>query len=161
MNVAVKKPNGLPRSIRLIKSTEFGAVLSANKTKLIRSYSDFFSVSALKTDNVGCIRFGFTVGKQNAHLSVERVMVKRLLREKARQSRLILLNALEGRKYGLDINFRLKRKLPVCSLNGLSKKARKKMIQSDIDRLFDYFVSKVSYQRAGDAEFVKNSDCCH
>lgn len=88
-------------------------------------------------------------------------MVKRLLREKARQSRLVLAKAIEGRKYGLDINFRLKRKLPVCSLNGLGKKARKKMIQSDIDRLFDYFVSKVSYQGAECAEFVKNSDSCH
>ena len=42
VNATVNKPNGLPRSIRLIKSAEFGAVLSANKTKLIRSYSDFF-----------------------------------------------------------------------------------------------------------------------
>ena len=158
MNVAVIKPNGLPRSVRLIKSAEFGAVLSANKEKLIRSYSDFFTVSALKTDRVGCVRFGFTVGKQNAHLSVERALIKRLLREKARNSRLILLNALNDRQFGLDINLRLKCKLPVCTSDTLSKKARKKLIRSDIDKLFEYFIKKVSSQRCGCERSFVNSD---
>lgn len=144
MNAKVNKPNGLPRSFRLIKSAEFGAVLSADRTKLIRCYSDFFTVSALKTDKVGLIRFGFTVGKQNAHLSVDRAMVKRLLREKARQSRLAVLRALNGRNYGLDINFRLKRRLPKSGSHDLTKKARKFLIQNDIDRLFEYFISKVT-----------------
>ena len=34
VNDTVNKPNGLPRSIRLIKSAEFGAVLSANKLEV-------------------------------------------------------------------------------------------------------------------------------
>lgn len=144
MNATVNKPNGLPRSIRLIKSAEFGAVLSANKTKLIRSYSDFFTISALKTDQIGLVRFGFTVGKQNAHLSVERALVKRLLREKARTSRQTLIQALSDRQYGLDINCRLKRKLPDCSQQDLSKMARKILIRNDIEKLFGYFLSKVS-----------------
>lgn len=144
MNATVNKPNGLPRSIRLIKSAEFGAVLSANKTKLIRSYSDFFTICALKTDQIGLVRFGFTVGKQNAHLSVERALVKRLLREKARTSRQTLIQALSDRQYGLDINCRLKRKLPDCSQQDLSKKARKILIRNDIEKLFGYFLFKVS-----------------
>ncbi len=144
MNATVNKPNGLPRSIRLIKSAEFGAVLSANKTKLIRSYSDFFTISALKTDQIGLVRFGFTVGKQNAHLSVERALVKRLLREKARTSRQTLIQALSDRQYGLDINCRLKCRLPDCSHKDLSKKARKILIRNDIEKLFGYFLSKVS-----------------
>lgn len=144
MNATVNKPNGLPRSIRLIKSAEFGAVLSANKTKLIRSYSDFFTISALKTDQIGLVRFGFTVGKQNAHLSVERALVKRLLREKARTSRQTLIQALSDRQYGLDINCRLKCRLPDCSQKDLSKKARKILIRNDIEKLFGYFLFKVS-----------------
>ena len=144
MNATVNKPNGLPRSIRLIKSAEFGAVLSANKTKLIRSYSDFFTISALKTDQIGLVRFGFTVGKQNAHLSVERALVKRLLREKARTSRQTLIQALSDRQYGLDINCRLKCRLPDWSQQYLSKKARKILIRNDIEKLFGYFLSKVS-----------------
>lgn len=144
MNATVNKPNGLPRSIRLIKSAEFGAVLSANKTKLIRSYSDFFTISALKTDQIGLVRFGFTVGKHNAHLSVERALVKRLLREKARTSRQTLIQALSDRQYGLDINCRLKCRLPDCSQKDLSKKARKILIRNDIEKLFGYFLSKVS-----------------
>lgn len=158
MNATVKKPNGLPRSIRLIKSAEFGAVLSANKNKMVRCYSDLFTVSALKTDKVGRVRFGFTVGKQNAHLSVERALIKRLLREKARQSRLTIVNALVDQEYGLDINFRLKCKLPSCGLNGLTKKARRKIIRNDIDKLFGCFVSKVTHQRGDSAKFVKTAD---
>lgn len=161
MNAAVNKPNGLPRSIRLIKSAEFGAVLSADNVKLIRSYSDLFTACALKTDKAGCVRFGFTVGKQNAHLSVERALVKRLLREKARQSRLTILEALADQGCGLDINFRLKCKLPVCGLNGLTKKARKKIIRNDLDKLFGYFVSKVTHQRSDSAKSVKITDSCH
>ena len=161
MNVAVIKPKGLPRSVRLIKSAEFGAVLSANKEKLIRSYSDFFTVSALITDKVGCVRFGFTVGKQNAHLSVERALVKRLLREKARNSRLSIVKALSGRNCGLDINFRLKCKLPPCAPNGLSKGARKVLIRNDIDKLFGFFISKVSYRGTCCEGSVTRADKAH
>ncbi len=161
MNITVSKPNGLPRSVRLIKSTEFGAVLSANKQKLIRSYSDFFTVSALKTDQVGRIRFGFTVGKQNAHLSVERALVKRLLREKARKSRTAIAESLRDRKYGLDINFRLKCKLPLCGSNGLTKEARKVLIRNDIEKLFGFFMSKVSYRGSDCERLVKGTDCNH
>ena len=161
VNDTVNKPNGLPRSIRLIKSAEFGAVLSANKAKLIRSYSDFFTVSALPTNKTGCVRFGFTVGKQNAHLAVERVMVKRLLREKARTSRLSIVNALSEKEIGLDINFRLKRKLPDCKIGGLTKKARKELIRNDIDKLWSYFVRKVSQWGSNGAISVKCVNCGH
>lgn len=162
MNATVNKPNGLPRSIRLIKSAEFGAVLSANKTKLIRSYSDFFTISALKTDQIGLVRFGFTVGKQNAHLSVERALVKRLLREKARTSRQTLIQALSDRQYGLDINCRLKRKLPDCSQQDLSKKARKILIRNDIEKLFGYFYPKCLSHRGNQSECPKvRTDCMY
>ncbi len=161
MNVAVNKPNGLPRSVRLIKSTEFGAVLSANKEKLIRAYSDFFTVSALKTDQVGQVRFGFTVGKQNAHLSVERALVKRLLREKARKSRVAIAESLKDRNFGLDINFRLKCKLPACHSNGLTKTARKILIRNDIEKLFGFFMSKVSYRGSNSGRSVKGTDRDH
>lgn len=38
----------------------------------------------METDAVGRLRFGVTVGKRNAHRSVDRATVKRILREKAR-----------------------------------------------------------------------------
>lgn len=144
MNTTVDKPNGLPRSIRLIKSAEFGAVLSVNKQDLIRAFSDFFAINALKTSPKARIRFGFTVGKHNARLSVERALVKRLLREKARTSRLHILDAIGDQEFGLDITLRLRRKLPDCSDGLLNKKARKELLRNDIDKLMDIFLRKVS-----------------
>ena len=144
MNTTVDKPNGLPRSIRLIKSAEFGAVLSANKQDLIRAFSDFFAIHALKTSQKACVRFGFTVGKHNARLSVDRALVKRLLREKAQTSRLRILEAISDQEFGLDITLRLKKKLPDCSDSLLNKKARKELLRNDIDKLMDHFLRKVS-----------------
>ena len=137
------KHNGLPRSFRLIKSAEFGAVLSAPKEKTLRCHSDYFSLSALKTENRGMVRFGFTVGKHNAHLSVERALIKRLLREAARTKRFDISEALTNHAYGLDINIRLKCKMPSVDSNALSKQARKKLLKNDIEALFFIFRRKI------------------
>lgn len=144
MTTTVLKPNGLPRSIRLIKSADFGAVLSCSRDQSIRAYSDFFSVTAKKTSHIKTVRFGFTVGKHNAHLSVERALIKRLLREASRQKRLLMLEALHDKTFGLDINFRLKCRLPVCSSNGLTKQARRLLLRNDIDKLMNLFIRKIS-----------------
>ncbi len=144
MTTTVLKPNGLPRTIRLIKSADFGAVLSCSRDQSIRAYSDFFSVSARKTSNLNTVRFGFTVGKHNAHLSVERALVKRLLREASRTNRLLMIEALQEKEYGLDINFRLKCRLPVCGSSGLTKQARKILLRNDIEKLMKHFISKLS-----------------
>lgn len=144
MTTTVLKPNGLPRTIRLIKSADFGAVLSCSRDQSIRAYSDFFSVSAKKTPNINTVRFGFTVGKHNAHLSVERALVKRLLREASRTNRQLMIEALQEKNYGLDINFRLKCRLPVCGSNGLTKQARKVLLRNDIEKLMKHFISKLS-----------------
>ena len=144
MHAPVNKPNGLPRSIRLIKSAEFGAVFFANKKQLIRSLSGFFTICALKTVPIGLVPFWFTVGKQNAPLSVCMALVKRVLRGEDCTRCVKLIQALSDRQYGLDINCRLKRKLPDCSQQDLSKKARKILIRNDIEKLFGYFLSKVS-----------------
>ena len=144
MTTTVLKPNGLPRTIRLIKSADFGAVLSCSRDQSIRAYSDFFSISAKKTPNINTVRFGFTVGKHNAHLSVERALVQRLLREASRTNRLLMIEALQEKNYGLDINFRLKCRLPVCGSNGLTKQARKVLLRNDIEKLMKHFISKLS-----------------
>lgn len=144
MTTTVLKPNGLPRSIRMIKSADFGAVLSCSRDQSIRAYSDFFSVTAKKTPQAHIVRLGFTVGKHNAHLSVERALVKRLLRESSRQKRQLMIEALQDKDYGLDINFRLKCRLPVCGSNGLTKQARKILLRNDIEKLMKIFISKLS-----------------
>ncbi len=149
MSATVVKPNGLPRSIRLIKSADFGAVLSSSKEDSIRAFTDYFSVKAMKTNNIGDVRLGFTVGKHNAHLSVERVLVKRLLREASRRQRKTIQELISNQNYGLDLNFRLKQKLPVCGSNELTKQARKVLLKQDIDKLLETFIAKLAKRGVG------------
>lgn len=144
MNKALGKPNGLPRSFRMIKSAEFGAVLSSPKQEQVRSFSNFFAVAAIKTPNTGVVRFGLTVGKHNARLSVERALVKRLLREASRKKRQTIQKFLENKDFGLDVSLRLKGRLPVCEPDGLSKQARKVLLRDDIDKLYFHFLRKLS-----------------
>ena len=82
------------------------------------------------------VRFGLTVGKHNARLSVERALVKRLLRESSRLKRQTILNFLENKDYGLNVSLCLKGRLPVCKPDGLSKQARKVLLRDDIEKLF-------------------------
>ena len=144
MKNALGKPNGLPRSFRMIKSADFGAVLSSPKQDQIRSFSDFFFVTAIKTPSSGVVRFGLTVGKHNARLSVERALVKRLLRESSRVKRQTIQNFLQGKDFGLDISLRLKGRLPVCDSSGLTKQARKVLLRDDIEKLYFHFLRKLS-----------------
>lgn len=144
MNKALGKPNGLPRSFRMIKSAEFGAVLSSPKQEQVRSFSTYFAVAAIRTSRKGVVRFGLTVGKHNARLSVDRALVKRLLRESSRVKRQTIQNCLQDKDYGLDISLRLKARLPVCEPDGLSKQARKVLLRDDIEKLYSYFLRKLS-----------------
>ena len=144
VNNALGKPNGLPRSFRMIKSAEFGAVLSSPKQEQVRSFSTYFAVAAIKTPNPGVVRFGLTVGKHNARLSVDRALVKRLLREASRVKRQTIQNSLLDKDYGLDVSLRLKGRLPVCEPDGLSKQARKILLRDDIEKLYFYFLRKLS-----------------
>ena len=144
VNKALGKPNGLPRSFRMIKSAEFGAVLSAPKQDQVRSFSTYFAVAAIKTPHPGLVRFGLTVGKHNARLSVDRALVKRLLREASRVKRQAIQNSLLDKDYGLDVSLRLKGRLPVCEPDGLSKQARKILLRDDIEKLYFYFLRKLS-----------------
>ena len=58
------------------------------------------------------VRFGFTVGKRNARRSVDRVLVKRILRESARHAapQVLVLCARHG--LAIDVSLRLKNPLP-------------------------------------------------
>lgn len=139
------KPNRLPRSFRMIKSADFGAVLSIPRDQTIRAFSDFFTVTVVKTPHVGVVRFGLTVGKKNAPLSVDRALVKRLLRESSRKKRLAILDFFPDSDFGLDISLRLKGKLPCCGAQGITKQARRVLLRNDIEKLYAFLFKKLSF----------------
>ena len=74
-----------------------------------RLASKYFSVNAMKfPENPGRLRYGITVGKRNAHRSVDRALVKRTLREAARKQAPALAALLGEQGVGLDVSLRLK-----------------------------------------------------
>lgn len=79
------------------------------------------------------IRFGFTVGKRNARRSVDRALVKRILREAARHAAPELLPRAD-RACAVDVSLRLKRPLPRAGRDiGLA--TLKSSLRADADAL--------------------------
>lgn len=58
--------------------------------------------------DVPSVRFGMTVGKRNARRSVDRALVKRIVRESSRRAAVELEAACAARGLRLDVAFRLK-----------------------------------------------------
>ena len=95
----------------MIKSASYGVVLSSRGPKTVRLSSRWLTLTALlkpESETGERLRFGFTVGKANAHRGVDRVLVKRILRESARLSK----PALAQSNVCADVVLRLKCRLP-------------------------------------------------
>ena len=75
---------GFPRSVRIIKSEDFGKLLRSENPGAVRLGRDLVSVNVLPNKDIGRVRFGFTVGKHNVPRSVDRALVKRVFRNVSR-----------------------------------------------------------------------------
>ena len=108
----------------------------------------------MENDAVGCLRFGVTVGKRNAHRSVDRAMVKRILREAARlnASRLEALLAQSDQAIGLDVSLRLKAPIS-CAGTAERHEARKRCLAQDAAKLLAQLELRMQhrYVQKGDA----------
>lgn len=125
---------GLPPARRLRKPAEFAAVLAARGPLALRSARSWFSMNALVRPEPLRIRFGFTVGKRNARRSVDRVLVKRILRESARHAAPAVLASCTAQPWAVDVSLRLKRPLPRAGRDiGLA--ALKTALRADADAL--------------------------
>lgn len=126
-----------PRSARVICSDDFGRLLRSSGPGSIRLGRDLVSVCAQTHGETGRVRFGFTVGKHNAPRSVDRALVKRVMRECARLTLpdIALICARNG--VGLDISLRLRgpikdvgRSLPVEEAKRLVRKGTKQCLNA-------------------------------
>jgi RNase P protein component len=77
------------------------------------------------------VRFGITVGKRNARRAVERSLVKRVLREAARQAASALDLAAGSRR--VDVVIRLKAPLPLA--DELPRSQLKRVLRAEADAL--------------------------
>lgn len=85
------------------------------------------------------VRFGLTVGKKMARRSVDRVLVKRILREAARHHAPALCTMAPE---PLDVVLRLKAPLPAPGSIGVT--ALKRALRADIDTLLARFGERLA-----------------
>ncbi len=121
-----------PKRFRLVKSADFGKLLTIRDGRAIRVSSQFFSVTVVtRNKKEGPIRIGITVGKKNAHRSVDRALVKRVLRETARKQAPYLIALLCETEVGLDVSLRLKISLLQIPESKRGVNALKKVLSQD------------------------------
>lgn len=91
----------------------------------------------------GRLRYGITVGKKNAHRSVDRALVKRILREAARKQAPDLVSCLCEQDMGLDVSLRLR--VPLKGIPGIEQgvTALKQSLHSDVDQLMQALLRRV------------------
>lgn len=102
---------GFPRSVRIIKSEDFGKLLRSENPGAVRLGRDLVSVNVLPNRDIGRVRFGFTVGKHNVPRSVDRALVKRVFRDVSRHDLPQFRSLAEELGVGLDIGLRIRRPL--------------------------------------------------
>ena len=102
-----------PKSARIVSSDDFGAILRSDGPGVIRLGRDSVSLCAQAHLKTGRVRFGFTVGKKNVRRSVDRALVKRVMRECARAALPRMRDVCDKRGLGLDISLRYRTPLLV------------------------------------------------
>lgn len=108
------------------------------KTRNERTFfarSCYFSLQAMCTEVPERLRFGITVGKRNAPRSVDRALIKRILREAARHQAPNLLPLLREAGSGLDVSLRLKEPLHRIAGFDAGVTALKKALHEDANLL--------------------------
>ncbi len=134
----------LPKDNRLRKSYEFVAVLAARSPEALRLFSDWFEVKVLTHPAPGKLRFGFTVGKKFAANSVDRNLVRRILREAARCRASVFSEVIFQKNIGLDVSLRLIRKIDDNPSLPKTASTLKKVLRADADALLDKLFKEFS-----------------
>ncbi len=128
-----------PRCLRLIRSEDFGVLVRERNENTFGTAMGVFSVSARWIpEATSGLRIGVTVGKRNCPRSIDRALIKRILKEAARH-RAPQLQALLATHapHGLDLSLRLRTpyKAIVAELGAMP--AIRQRLRRDADALFD------------------------
>jgi len=128
------------REKKIKKSSEFATVLQARGVGVCRLSNKWFETKVLLKKEPG-LRFGLTVGKINARRSVDRVLIKRILREVARHRAADIESVLSEDK-GIDVTIRLKKKIPKIGIE-VSLDGFKKSLGDDADFLLTLLCNRL------------------
>lgn len=120
----------------------------ANGPHCVRLGRGIVSTCALSRPGQGQVRFGLTVGKVNAPRSVDRALVKRIMRECARHRREILADFCCAQKIDLDIGIRLRG--PIKNVGRtLSVQEAKARVRNATEQCLDVLSKRLGFTNKG------------
>lgn len=124
-----------PRSLRLIKSEDYGVLARTRNALSFGLAAQYFTLSAVwRHQHSQPLRFGVTVGKKQAPRSVDRQLVKRIIREGLRHEAKGL-KAYCPEHCGIDVVVRLRAPLGAIAYFPKSRRALKACLHADLQTL--------------------------
>ena len=134
-------------SLRRLKTpAEFSVLLRAPRERSIRAERQMLSINAawvtaasrsLSGTKSGAVRFGVTVGKRNARRSVDRTLVKRIVREACRRRAAAFEDCAAQASARIDIALRLKASLVNEHGAPVAMRVWRRQIRADADSLLE------------------------
>ncbi|HVG03653.1 MAG TPA: ribonuclease P protein component [Burkholderiaceae bacterium] len=140
-------------SLRRLKTpAEFSALLRAPRERSIRAARTMLSINAAwepaNGDAVGRVRFGVTVGKRNARRSVDRALIKRVVREACRHYAAPFEDCATQGSARIDIALRLKSSLVDAHGAPLSMRAWRRQVRTDANDLLQAALTHIARRLA-------------
>lgn len=135
---------------RLKASVDFAAILAARRERSLKASQRILSLSAMWTDVVagqgvaGQVRFGVTVGKRNARRSVDRALIKRIVREACRHQASAFETCAAQAAVRIDVVMRLKS--PLTDGNGrvLAMTQWRRQVRAEADALLERVLAELA-----------------
>ena len=145
---------GFASARRLKAPAEFAAVLRAPRERSIRAARRLLSINAawagaaVSSLPAGSVRFGVTVGKRNARRSVDRALIKRIVREACRHQALAFEAQAAQASARVDVTVRLKSPLVDALGRALAMRAWRRQVRAEADDLLRDTLSQMAQRLA-------------
>lgn len=126
----------LPFERKIKSSSDFLEHIKARGKGTKRVSNEYFESKLVLSKRSTGLRFGFTVGKKKARRSVDRVLIKRVLRESARNKIPGFLPFIGQDDLGIDISLRL-----IGDFGSFSKNKTLKEVKTEMRTASDQILS--------------------
>ncbi len=143
---------GFASARRLKTPAEFAAVLRAPRERSIRAARQLLSihaawvVSAVSSPPRASVRFGVTVGKRNARRSVDRALIKRIVREACRHQAAFFEAQAARASACIDVAVRLKSPLVDMHGEALAMRAWRRQVRAEADDLLRDTLAQLAHR---------------
>lgn len=147
---AKKKIFGLASSRRLRSARDYAEILRTPAGRSFRSgrqlmaINGTWSTAAGISSNSGVVRFGVTVGKRNVKRAVDRILVKRILREAWRHLAAPLESCAIRAGACIDVVLRVKSPLAAAGGTALTMAQWRLQVRMEADSLLQQMLSELS-----------------